>query len=115
MNEEFRQKHQSELEKPITMGVLLEYTDEFLIPKFSELMDYKLESVNGEWDKKFASQTHELKSYIDDKLADHTLEMFRRLDEKYQKEKQFRERVVALFKKNNIGSPEDIAYLEGLV
>ncbi|MFA5813397.1 MAG: hypothetical protein WC862_02695 [Patescibacteria group bacterium] len=107
MNDEFKQKHQTELDRPVTMGILLEYTDEFLIPRFSELMDDKIKEAN-------AKQTHEIKSYLDNRLADHTAELFSRLDRKYQSEKQFREKVVELFRKHQIGTTEDIAYLAGL-
>ena len=37
------------------------------------------------------------------------------VDKKYQKEKQFKEKVVELFKKHKIGSATDLAFLEGLV
>ena len=45
---------------------------------------------------------------------DHTAELFERLDAKHQKEKQFKEKVIEVFKRNNLGTPEDIAFLEGL-
>ncbi|MEK7532731.1 MAG: hypothetical protein AAB579_03985 [Patescibacteria group bacterium] len=45
---------------------------------------------------------------------DHTAELFERLDAKSQKEKQFKGKVIEIFKKNNFGTPEDIAFLEGL-
>lgn len=49
-----------------------------------------------------------------DKLADYTSDIFKRLDKKYAREKQFKTKVVELFRKHNIGTPEEIAYLEGL-
>lgn len=125
-SEEYRQTKQSEFEKPITMGVLLEFTDSFLIPKIAELikdeskslesrieerMDVKFSSV----DKRFFLLENNLKTYIDRRFSDYTAELFRRLDAKYQKEKQFKEKVLELFKKHSIGSTEDLAYLEGLV
>jgi len=70
---------QEELDKPVTLGVLLEYTDEFLIPKMAEIMDEKLNESDrkidkrfGEIDKRFGELEYNLKSYIDDKLADYT-------------------------------------------
>ncbi len=94
--------------KSVTLGVLLEFTDEFLIPKMGELMDEKIKIWN-------ASLDHSLKSYIDDKLANYTSDIFKRLDKKYERERQFRSKIVELFRAHNIGKPEDIAYLEGLV
>ena len=93
-----------ELDKPFSLGVLLEYTDEFLIPKIGEMIK------EGNADVK-----HELKSYIDDKLANYTSDIFKRLDKKYGKEKQFKTKVVELLRKHQIGTSEDLAYLEGLV
>lgn len=97
-----------ELDKPVTLGVLLEFTDELLIPKMSELMDEKIKVGN-------ASLEHNLKSYIDDKLADYTSDIFKRLDKKYDKDRQFKNKVVELLRTHNIGTTEDLAYLEGLV
>ncbi|MEK7083653.1 MAG: hypothetical protein AAB932_00265 [Patescibacteria group bacterium] len=71
--DEFKQKHASELNTPVTMGVLLEYTDQFLIPAMSEII--KGESgtikteIKTEMKAEMAKLEHNLKSYIDDKLA----------------------------------------------
>jgi hypothetical protein len=124
-----------ELEKPVTLGLLLEYTDEFLIPKVSEIVESKVSEiveskvseiveskVSEIVDKKINTALgvfgHNLKAYIDDKLADHTSDIFKRLDRKYQngkKDKKFKVKVVALFKKHHIGTREDVAFLDGLV
>lgn len=101
-----------ELNKTVTLGVLLEYTDEFLIPRMSDLMDEKLEE---KFDKKLAVQTHELKDYVDKKLANSTAEIFQRLDRKYGTDKQFKTRVIELFKKHKIGAANDWNFLEGLM
>jgi hypothetical protein len=96
------------LDKPVTLGLLLEYTDEFLIPRLSDVIDDKIKTAN-------AGQESRIKSYMDDKLADYTSDIFRRLDKKYKKEKQFKEKVVELFKKHKIGTGEDISFLEGYI
>jgi hypothetical protein len=61
----------------VTLGVLLEYTDEFLIPKMAEMMDEKIgtnnETLLGKMDammdekinKATAKLSYDLKSYID--------------------------------------------------
>lgn len=120
--------------KPVTLGVLLEYTDEFFIPRFAELMDEKIgesekrmdkkmdekmgaseKRLNANLDRKLAEHTYELKDYIDKKLANHTAEIFQRLDRKYAQENNFRSKVLELFKKHRIGTSEDMAFLQGLV
>ena len=114
---------EEELNKPVTLGILLEYTDEFLMPKIYDtmgaMMDEKIGVANAKLEQKMkagnAKLEHNLKSYIDDKLADYTSDIFKRLDKKYEKDQQFKSKVVELFRAYNIGKPEDVAYLEGLV
>lgn len=122
-------KKRSDLAKPVTLGLLLEYTDDFLLPKISDLMDERIKINNVKLEHKFEtlehkfetlehkiSQTeHNLKVYIDDKLADYTSDIFKRLDKKYQHDKKFKEKLVELLKKHHIGTEVDLAYLEGLV
>ena len=107
-------KNEEDLNKAVTIGVLLEYTDEILLPKMSELMDEKIAASEARMDLKLGKLEYNLKSYVDRKFFDHTAELFERLDAKSQKEKQFKGKVVEIFKKNNFGTPEDIAFLEGL-
>lgn len=97
----------ADLEKPVTLGVLFEFTDEVLLPRISDLIEVKV-------DEKIARLEHNLKSYIDDKLADYTSDIFKRLEKKEIKEKEFKRKVVELFKKHDIGTSEDLAFLDGL-
>jgi hypothetical protein len=116
------QKSQSELEKPVTLGLLLEFTDEVLLPKMSELIQVTVkEEITGAEHRlkshireEIAGVEHRMKTYIDRKLSDHTADLFKRLDERYQKDKQFKQKVVELLRRHNIGASEDIAFLEGL-
>ena len=101
----------TDLNQPVTLGLLLEYTDDFLLPKMTEIVH---DTVNDIVDKKNAQLEYKLKTYIDDKLAEYTSDIFKRLDKKYHKDQEFQQGVVALLKKHHIGSPEEIAYLEGL-
>ncbi len=127
MDNAFQQKNKEDLDKVVTLGVLLEFTDDFLIPKMGEMMDEKIEKGLQAFEVRFEAKmdgkintatgklNHDLKEFITEKQADTVSEIFERLDRKYQKEKQFKEKVLELFKKHNIGSSEDLAYLEGLV
>lgn len=115
-------KSEEDLNKAITLGVLLEYTDEFLIPKMSELMDEKIvaseQRIGERMNDRIGKLEYDLKSYVDqkldEKLSEHTLALFKKLDSRFERERQFKEKVIELFKKNNFGTPEDIAFLEGL-
>lgn len=118
MDNSFQQKNKEELDKVVTLGVLLEFTDEFLIPKMGELMDEKINTAIDASEKRMmlamGKLNHDLKVYIDEKLANLVSEVFERLDKKYAKEKQFKDKLLEILKKHNIGSAEDMAYLEGL-
>ena len=109
----------ADLHKPVTMGLLLEYTDDFLLPKMADIIDDRLgkteDTLNKTIDQKNAQLEFHLKEYIDNKLADYTSDIFKRLDKKHQQEKDFKQKVVEIFKKHRIGSAEEIAFLEGLV
>ena len=110
MDNSFQLKHKEELDKVVTMGVLLEFTDEFLMPKVFDAISASEKRMMLEMGK----LNHDLKVYIDEKLGSYTSDIFTRLDKKYAKEKQFKDKLLEVLKKHNIGSAEDMAYLEGL-
>ena len=107
-----------ELDKVVTLGVLFEFTDQVLIPRMADLMDVKIGDKLGvfkeEINEKFATTEHNLKTYIDEKLADYTSEIFSRWAKKEKKESDFRKTVVNILKKHNIGTEKELAYLKGL-
>ncbi|OGH71659.1 MAG: hypothetical protein A2921_04710 [Candidatus Magasanikbacteria bacterium RIFCSPLOWO2_01_FULL_43_20b] len=99
--------NETDWEKPVTYGQLLEYTDSFLLPRINEAISLVVKDAN-------ANLENRLKSYIDDKLADYTSDIFKRLEKKDIKEKEFKRKVVELFKRHDIGTTEDLAFLDGL-
>ncbi len=109
------QKKKSDLNKVVTLGVLLEYTDEFLLPRIGEMFQDSEKRMKEEINAANGKLNHDLKVYIDQKLADYTSDIFKRLDKKYQKDKEFKEKVVELFQRHKIGSAEELAFLKGLV
>ena len=40
--------NQDDLNKNVTLGILLEYTDEFLMPKMGEMMDEKIGKLRSD-------------------------------------------------------------------
>lgn len=54
------------LETPLTLGILFEFTDEVLLPRLGDVID---NSINEKLKPELAKLEHNLKSYIDDKLA----------------------------------------------
>lgn len=75
----------------------------------------RLEKRVDKVEQRISEVNHDLKVYIDDKLADYTSDIFRRLDKKYKKDSEFKAKVVDLFSKHKIGTPEELAFLRGLV
>lgn len=105
-----------ELDKPVTLGTLFEFTEQVLLPQIETTVERAIiENVDKIVSGKTAGLEYNLKEYIDKKFDDHSTELFKRLERKEQKEKQFKEKVVDLFKRHNIGTPEDLAFLDGLV
>ncbi len=98
--------------KPTFKEAMLEYTDEFLIPRFSEMMDEKMDKRFNEFDIKLDGKvTHELKAYIDQKLAEQTSDIFQRID---KKDKPFKRKVVDVFVTSRLATDEEITFLQGL-
>lgn len=83
--------------------MLLEYIDTFLIPKMGEMIK-----------ENNAILEHNLKDYIDRKLSEYHTDLFKKLDEARRRDTQFKEKVIEIFRRQKIGSTEEIAYLEGL-
>jgi len=117
-------KKQSDLDRPVTLGLLLEFTDEFLIPRFSELMDQRIdEKVPKIFDARFdakigpalAKLEYNLKTYIDDKMADYTSDIFKRLEKRTIKDREFKSRIVDILKRNKLAKDEELSFLQGLV
>ena len=118
MSGQIDMNNKEQLNASVTLGVLLEYTDTFLIPKIGEPINDSEERIKkelkGEIKEANAALEHRLKTYIDHKLSDYSVEIFKRLDERYRKEKQFKQKVVELLRKHGIGSPEEVSFLDGL-
>lgn len=107
----------------VTMGLLLEFTEDILIPRIGDMMDEKMDrrfdafetKMDEKMDKKFKAVEHNLKDYVDRKSTETIEEIFRRLEKKFGNEQAFREKVVEVLKKNNIGTEKDFAYFEGIL
>ncbi|MFH1947177.1 MAG: hypothetical protein ABIJ23_03420 [Candidatus Magasanikbacteria bacterium] len=118
ITDEFQQKH-NDLDKNITLGVLLEYTDEFLIPKMDELITERLKTSNTEMEEKIrrynAEMENKLKTFIDRRLSDYVTDIFKKLEKHDIKEKEFKAKIVEIMRRNNLASGEELSFLEGLI
>ena len=107
------------------LEVMIEYTETFLIPLLDDRFDTfrnefrhelkeEIGSLRHELKEEIGSLRHELKDYVDKKLADQTSDIFRRLDRRDQKNIKFKQKVVTVFKDNDLASSKDLTYLVGL-
>lgn len=104
--------------KPVITEAICEFADEFLIPRMDEMIKESEGRLNERIDnlgKRVAKLEYDLKSYIDDRMADYTSDIFKRLEKRYALDRKYKEKVLELVKRNNLGTSEEIAYLEGIV
>ena len=116
-------KKGGDFDKPVTLGLMLEYTDEFLIPKIGEVVDEKInmsitkleQNINEKINISHAKLEHNLKDYIDRKGSQYMTDAFQKMEKTFQKDKAYKEKLISLLKKYKIGTNTDWAYLDGLV
>lgn len=131
--DEFLQHHPNQ-NQPVTVGVMLEAFEAVLVPAIDKAIVSKiLESYdqlllpaidqmfndnnarsNKQMKENNAEQENHMKDYIDRKFYNQLGEFSKRLDAKIEKEKQFKEKVIDLFKRYKMGTSEEIAFMEGL-
>ena len=107
-----------DVEKPINLNTLLEFPDEVLLPRISDLIDKKLkekldekfEESEGRMATKFVTT-----SYLDEKLADQAVVIIERLERRFEKERSFTAKVTEILKKSRVAEPRDIEELERLM
>ncbi len=109
----FKKRTKKELSAPLTVEVLMETLAEFnegvIAPQFRAME----ERMEMRITKRIGESEHRVLDYIDRRNGGQTAEMFRRLDKRYEDDRQFKTRIVTLFKKHKIGNTEDIAFFEG--
>jgi len=71
-------ERKTNLDKPVTLGLLLEFTDDFLIPRLSDVMSDTIKSEVGK-------SEHRMKIYVDDKLARFAAEITGRSEKRFEK------------------------------
>jgi len=55
------------------------------------------------------------KYYLSDKLTDLAVEIYKQLDKKLEKEKEFKKKVTEIIKRKRLARSREIAYLEELI
>ncbi len=108
-------KNNSPATKEEMKDLLVEFANDFLIPAMSDMMDGKIDGLRTEMKSENVKLEHNLKTYIDRKLSDYTTDIFKRLEKESQKDKDYKQKVIEILKKNKIGTGEDIAFLQGFV
>ena len=112
-----------ELEQPVTLGLLLEFTDQHLIPTLDNLIRERIknrptkkevaEMIEKKLDKKMTS--FPTKEYLDDKLADFTADIFERLERKnFFPDKKYKKKVNKVLSRNKLITSTEFKELETL-
>lgn len=109
----FKKRSAKELSAPLTAEVLMETLAEFsegiIAPQFRVLEERMKQYTNS----RVGAAENRIMDYVDKRIATQTAEIFGRLDKRYEDDRQFKTRIVTLFKKHKIGSSKDIAFFEG--
>ncbi len=117
-SQDYKNNNSGELQKTVTVEVLLDFTDDILLPRIADIIDEKIVAstsvIRNEFRNEISQLNHDLKIYIDQKLGDYTSDIFNRLDKKYQQDKRFKEKMIEILKRSSIATAEEVAYLEGL-
>ncbi|MEK7226806.1 MAG: hypothetical protein AAB221_14135 [Bacteroidota bacterium] len=120
--DEFLQNHPNK-DQPVTVGAMVEAFDQVLVPRIKEVAtstvqeafdEVLLPAIDEMMKRNNAQQENRMRDYIDRKFYDQIGEFSKRLDAKAEKEKQFKGKVIDLFRRHNMGTPEEIAFMEGL-
>jgi hypothetical protein len=83
---------------------LAEFAEEVLLPAVERIVDGKI-----------AKSNHEMKSYLDDKLAETKGDIIAVIKGEKEKDKSFKTKVVEIFKRNKLGDQREIELLEALI
>tara|TARA_Y100000031_G_C8209611_1_gene380264 strand:- start:110 stop:427 length:318 start_codon:yes stop_codon:yes gene_type:complete len=94
---------------------ILEAISTFSTSVDEQFSDIKSEMVTkDELDSRLGKSNHDLKVYIDRKMAEYHSDVFKRMEKEFQEDRHFHKKVIELLRAHDIGTTEDWAYLEGL-
>ena len=82
------------------------------INTFSTAVDKRFDEMATKSD--LGKLNHDLKAYIDRKMAEYHSDVFKRMEKEFQEGRHFQKKVIELLRAHEIGTNEDWAYLEGL-
>ena len=99
-------------QKYLTKTELAEFTEETLLPAVERIVEDKLEN---KLNAKFGEFRHEIKSYIDDKLADTKGDIIAVIKGEKERDRSFKEKVVEIFKRNKLTDKKETELLESLI
>ena len=108
-----------ELEQPVTLGLLLEFTDQHLIPTLDNLISERIKDrptkkeVGDMIDKKIANLP--TKEYLDEKLAKVTADIFERLERRnWSPDRKYKKKVNKVLSRNKLITSIEFRELEAL-
>lgn len=90
-----------DLGKNVTLGTLLEYTDEFLIPKMGEMMDEKM-------DEKIGKLRSDLIDHVDRQIEKAKSEIIAAINKRHEQYRLAFEKIMAILQRSNLAAAEEV-------
>ncbi|MFH0956147.1 MAG: hypothetical protein V1801_02980 [Candidatus Falkowbacteria bacterium] len=84
------------------------FTEEVILPAVENIVDQKLDS-------KFGKHTHEMKSYIDSKLAETKGDIISFMQGDQERDKNWKYKIINILKREKLAKPEEIKILANLI
>jgi hypothetical protein len=110
--------------KPLTIEDLGNFTEQVLLPAMENLLEEKLDKkleekldkkLEEKLDKKFAKHTHDMKDYIDSKLASTKGDIISFIKGDAERDKNWKSKVVQILKRSKLAKVDEIKILSDLI
>src|SRR3989339_78658 len=88
--------------------VLGTFAEDVLLPAVERIVDEKI-------DQKLAKHTHEMKDYIDSKLADQKGDIIEYIKGEQERDNNWKLKVVEILKRNKLANPKELELLTDFV
>lgn len=101
-------KEKKNNQNPITISDLAEFTEEVLLPAVKDIVKDEIKIEIGE-------HRHEMKDYIDSKLAETKGDIISYIKGDKERDKNWKVKVINILKRQKLAKPEEIQILSDLI
>ena len=109
---------QEDLDKNITLGTLLEYTDEFLIPKMGEMMDEKIGKLDEKIDKvdaRVGKLRSDLIDHVERTVFNAKGEIIAAINRWHEQYRMAFEKIMTILQRSNLVAVEEVKAVYELI